>query len=102
MCWESIESWHLKRGLESVPYELQAPPGADGEGKVYRATDTRRNRTVAIKMLPRNQKLIDDCDGEIRKSLEQFNPPASQMPPTATATSPSPSHLRPTVSCDRN
>jgi len=35
------------------PYELQAPLGADGKGKVYRATDTRRNRTVAIKMLPR-------------------------------------------------
>ena len=40
------------------PYELQAPLGADGKGKVYRATDTRRNRTVAIKMLPRTFQVI--------------------------------------------
>ena len=40
------------------PYELQAPLGADGKGKVYRARDTRRNRTVAIKMLPRTFQAI--------------------------------------------
>jgi transposase len=25
------------------------------------------------------QKLIDDCDGEIRKSLEQFQPPSQRV-----------------------
>ena len=40
------------------PYELQAPPSADGKGNVYRATDMRRNRTVAIKMLPRTFQVI--------------------------------------------
>lgn len=34
------------------PYEVQSPIGAGGMGEVYKATDTRLNRTVAIKVLP--------------------------------------------------
>jgi serine/threonine protein kinase, bacterial len=40
------------------PYELQAPPGACRMGEVYRATDTRRDRTVAIKVLPSTLRAI--------------------------------------------
>ena len=41
----------LSSGTKLGPYEIQSPLGAGGMGEVYRALDTRLNRTVAIKVL---------------------------------------------------
>ena len=42
----------LTAGRRLGPYEVLGPLGAGGMGEVYRARDTRLDRTVAIKILP--------------------------------------------------
>ena len=42
----------LESGTRLGSYEVTAPIGAGGMGEVYKATDTRLDRTVAIKVLP--------------------------------------------------
>jgi eukaryotic-like serine/threonine-protein kinase len=44
----------LAAGSKLGPYEIQSPIGAGGMGEVYRARDTRLDRTVAIKILPQH------------------------------------------------
>jgi Tol biopolymer transport system component/tRNA A-37 threonylcarbamoyl transferase component Bud32 len=41
----------LTAGHKLGPYEILAPAGAGGMGEVYKARDTRLNRTVAVKIL---------------------------------------------------
>jgi len=48
----------LAAGIRLGPYEILAPIGAGGMGEVYRARDTRLERTVAIKVLP--ERLTND------------------------------------------
>src|SRR6266852_693637 len=42
----------LISGTKLGPYEIQSPLGAGGMGEVYRARDTRLDRSVAVKILP--------------------------------------------------
>ena len=42
----------LVPGTKLGPYEVVGPLGTGGMGEVYRARDTRLERTVAIKILP--------------------------------------------------
>jgi Tol biopolymer transport system component len=50
----------LTSGTKLGPYEIVAPIGAGGMGEVYRAVDTRLDRTVAVKILP--EDLAKDAD----------------------------------------
>jgi Tol biopolymer transport system component len=50
------------------PYEIQSPLGAGGMGEVYRAKDTRLERTVAVKILPSH--LSDNADARQRFDRE--------------------------------
>jgi len=51
-------------GTRLGPYEIVAPLGAGGMGEVYRARDTRLDRTVAIKVL--GGALADDSESRQR------------------------------------
>jgi serine/threonine protein kinase len=57
----------LTAGTRLGPYELLAPAGAGGMGEVYRARDTRLDRTVAIKVMPPHLA----SDAQLRQRFER-------------------------------
>lgn len=69
----------LSSGTRLGPYEILAPLGAGGMGEVYRACDTRLDRTVAIKVLPAH--VADDPD--LRQRFEREAKTVAAHPATA-------------------
>src|SRR5664279_4516698 len=65
----------LSAGTRLGPYEILSPLGAGGMGEVYRARDTRLERTVAIKVL------LDQLSGsaEVRQRFEREAKAISQL-----------------------
>jgi len=58
----------LSTGTRLGPYEIRAPIGAGGMGEVYRATDTKLRRDVALKVLP--TAFVRDSDRMARFARE--------------------------------
>ncbi len=68
----------MSAGTRLGPYEIIAPIGAGGMGEVYRARDTRLERSVAIKVLP--AEFSENAQFKLRfereaKTISQLNHP---------------------------
>jgi eukaryotic-like serine/threonine-protein kinase len=57
----------IAAGTRLGPYVIAAPIGSGGMGEVYKATDTRLDRTVAIKVLPEHVA----ADPELKQRFER-------------------------------
>jgi len=58
----------LAAGSRLGPYEILSPLGAGGMGEVYRATDSRLGRSVAIKVLP--EDFLESEESKLRFERE--------------------------------
>jgi len=65
----------IPAGSRLGPYEILSPIGAGGMGEVYKAKDTRLERTVAIKVLPQHLS----ASSEVRQRFEREAKTISQL-----------------------
>jgi hypothetical protein len=65
----------LSAGTKLGPYEIISPLGAGGMGEVYKAKDTRLERTVAVKVLPQHLS----SSPEVRQRFEREAKTISQL-----------------------
>src|SRR5215510_8269003 len=65
----------LDSGTRLGPYEILSSVGAGGMGEVYRAKDTRLERTVAVKVLPKHLS----SSTEVRQRFEREAKTISQL-----------------------
>ncbi|HSS45106.1 MAG TPA: serine/threonine-protein kinase, partial [Thermoanaerobaculia bacterium] len=65
----------IAAGSRLGPYEILSPLGAGGMGEVYKARDTRLERTVAVKVLPHHLS----ASAEVRQRFEREAKTISQL-----------------------
>ena len=68
----------LEAGRQVRPYEIVSAIGAGGMGEVYKARDTRLDRTVAIKVLPEHVAADPDLKQRFEreaKTISSLNHP---------------------------
>jgi serine/threonine protein kinase len=63
----------LSAGTRLGPYEIVSPLGAGGMGEVYRARDTRLDRTVAIKVLPTHLSANPDLRARFEREAKAIS-----------------------------
>ena len=61
----------LAAGDKLGPYEVLSPIGAGGMGEVYKARDTRLDRTVAIKVLPEHIAKREDLRARFEREARE-------------------------------
>ena len=65
----------LAPGTRLGPYAITASIGAGGMGEVYKATDTRLDRTVAIKVLPEHVASDPELKQRFEREAKTLAPP---------------------------
>jgi serine/threonine protein kinase len=68
----------LTEGQKLGPYEIIEPAGAGGMGEIFKATDTRLDRTVAIKVLPESMAVNAEFKARFEreaKAISSLNHP---------------------------
>src|SRR5512146_3308343 len=65
----------MSAGSRLGPYEILSPIGSGGMGEVYKARDTRLERTVAVKVLPQHLS----ASSEVRQRFEREAKTISQL-----------------------
>ena len=76
--WQHTATMPLQPGTTLGPYEILSPIGAGGMGEVYKARDTRLDRTVAIKVLPEHVAADPDLKQRFEreaKTISSLNHP---------------------------
>jgi hypothetical protein len=58
----------LASGYELGPYEILVPIGVGGFGEVFKARNTRLDRTLAVKMMPKYIPAL--CGGNGRSVID--------------------------------